>query len=115
MIIALEDIQFTAYHGVYSEEKEHGNTFLVTVRLSLPDMPGVTTDALTDTVDYQSIYRLVADEMRQPSDLLEHVAGRIRASLLARWPSADVLVQIKKKNPPLGGPVAWASVTVGEK
>jgi len=110
VIIRLEDIQFHAYHGVFPNERQDGNTFLVTVSLEIPEVGAVETDELTDTVNYQRIYELVAREMAVPSKLLEHVAGRIRCALKKEWPMADVHVQIKKKNPPVGGPVAWATI-----
>ncbi|MCQ2342122.1 MAG: dihydroneopterin aldolase [Paludibacteraceae bacterium] len=110
MIIRLEDIQFKAYHGVYPEEREQGNIFLVNVSLTLPDNRALETDRLEDTVDYQRVYQVVKHEMEQPSQLLEHVAGRIRQQLTVLCPTAEVHIQIKKKNPPLGGKVAWATV-----
>ena len=110
MVIRLEDIQFTAYHGVYPEEREKGNTFLVSVSLTMPDNQAVVTDDLQDTVDYQRVYALVAQEMAIPSLLLEHVAGRIRNVLHKTYPYAEVHVQVKKKKPPVGGQVAWATI-----
>ena len=112
MTIRLEDIRFTAYHGVYPEEREQGNTFLVSVSLTLPEVRAVATDELADTVDYQEVYRLVAEQMAVPSRLLEHVAGRIQQALRQYVPKAEVHVQIKKKQPPVGGEVAWATVEI---
>lgn len=112
MLIRLEDIQLTAYHGVLAQEREQGNTFLVTVSLSLPEQRAVQTDVLSDTVNYKRIYDIVAKQMAIPSNLLEHVAGRIRCALHQVWPEAVVNVQIKKKNPPVGGRVAWATIEI---
>ena len=97
MIIELEDIHFYAYHGVYENERRDGNDFLVTVRLDIPETKAVETDQLTDTVSYQDVYALVANEMAIPSQLLEHVAGRIRSSLQQAYPCATIHVRIKKK------------------
>lgn len=84
MLIRLQDIVLQAHHGVFAEEREQGNTF--------------------------KVRESVANEMQQPSNLLEHVAGRIRAQLVRLYPEATVHVQVSKKNPPLGGEVAWATV-----
>jgi dihydroneopterin aldolase len=55
----------------------------------------------------------VNQEMQQRSDLLEHVAWRIKQALLQAFPQAiDVKVKVAKKNPPLDLPVAWAEVEV---
>jgi len=110
VLIRLEDICLTAYHGVLSEERENGNTFLVSVSLDLPDLCAIQTDNLSDTVNYKKVYEIVVEQMAEPSNLLEHVAGRIRQALQKAWPEAQVHVQVKKKNPPVGGQVAWATV-----
>lgn len=110
MVIRLQDIEMQAYHGVYPEEKQKGNTFLVNVSLAVPDTLGVTTDQLADTINYQSVYDVVCREMAIPSDLLEHVAGRIKEGIRALYPEAEITIQISKKNPPLGGKVAWATI-----
>ncbi len=108
----MENIQFTAYHGVLAEERKEGNTFLVSVRLAVPETAGVQTDRIEDTADYRPIYQIIAAEMAQPSNLLEHVVGRIHNALKKQYPQARVEVTVKKKNPPVGAPVEWASVTI---
>lgn len=110
MVIRLQDIELQAYHGVYPEEKQKGNLFLVNVSLAIPDTLGVKTDMLTDTIDYQSVYDIVCREMAIPSNLLEHVAGRIKENIRLLCPNAEITVRISKKNPPLGGKVAWATI-----
>jgi dihydroneopterin aldolase len=51
--------------------------------------------------------------MQQPSDLLEHVAWRIKNALLTTFPQAKtVCVKVAKQQPPLDLPVAWAEVEV---
>jgi len=112
VLIRLEDICLKAYHGVLPEEREKGNTFLVSVSLDVPKQRAVETDNLSDTINYKQVYDIVAEQMAIPSNLLEHVAGRIRQALLEAWPEAQVHVQIKKKNPPVGGPVAWATIEI---
>jgi len=108
----LEDISLTAYHGVLAQERETGNTFLVTVTLDIPEPRAVETDDVMDTINYKQVYDIVAEQMAVPSNLLEHVAGRVRCALKKAWPEAEVHVQIKKKNPPVGGQVAWATVEI---
>lgn len=110
MVIRLQDIVLQAHHGVFAQEREQGNTFKVSVSIDIPETLGVVTDELEDTIHYQTLYDVVVAEMRQPSNLIEHVAGRIRAQLVRLYPEATVHVQVSKKNPPLGGEVAWATV-----
>lgn len=106
----MQDIELQAHIGVFPEEKINGNTFRVSVSVTLPTPKGVVTDQLVDTVNYQTLYDVVVEEMSQPADLLEHVVGQIQAHLFRLFPEAEVHVKICKKNPPLGGTVAWAIV-----
>lgn len=113
MVIRLRDMLFHAYHGVLDYEKVEGNTFRVTVALTVPSMADMQTDNIAETLDYRRVYEIVAHEMAQPSDLIEHVAWRIRCALLGAFPEVqEVHVVVGKKNPPLGGGVAWAEVEV---
>ena len=112
MTIRLQDIELQARIGVFPGEKEKGNTFRVSVSITLPTPTGTVTDRLEDTFNYQTLYDVVAEEMARPADLLEHVACRIQAHLQAIQPEAQVHVSISKKNPPLGGQVAWATIEI---
>ena len=113
MIIRLRDIQCYAYHGVLDEEKEKGNTFLVNVSITVDDPQGIPADDIQETLDYRCVCTIVQQEMQQPSDLLEHVAWRIKNAILQQCAQArDVRVSVAKKNPPLDLPVAWAEVEV---
>ena len=113
LTIQLHDMEFYAYHGVLEEEKQKGNTFLVNISLQMPVPEGCMSDRLDDTLNYQTIYDIVRDEMLVPSELLEHLVWRIRARLLAECPVISHLtVRVSKKNPPLGGDVPWVSVSL---
>ena len=113
MVIRLRDMLFHARHGVFDYEKTEGNTFRVTVCITTPDTEGAQADDIARTLDYRIVYEIVAREMAQPSDLIEHVAWRIRQALKTTFPEAqEVRVVVGKKNPPLGGEVAWAEAEV---
>lgn len=99
-----------AFHGVLPEEKTNGNTFRVNVSVEAADPVGIDTDRIEDTMNYQLLYDIVQREMAIPSDLLEHVAGRIRKAIIEVFPNSKITVAVSKKNPPLGGRVAWATV-----
>lgn len=111
MKISLQDIELQAYHGVFEEERRVGNLFRVSVSLEMDECGGVESDMLNDTLNYGEIYNLVCHEMAIPSQLLEHVAGRIRLALQKTYPHArEIHVSVSKHNPPVGGKVAWATV-----
>ena len=115
MIIRLRDIELKAYHGVLAEEKANGNLFRVSVSIETEEQPGCTTDRIEDTLNYKDIYDIVCREMSIASDLLEHVAWRIRRALRGAYPDArHITVSVSKQNPPVGGPVAWGEVETGD-
>ena len=75
--IELNRIRFFSYHGVAEQERRVGNDYEVSLRVDYPLERAMESDSLCDTLDYAALYALVAAEMSVPSQLLEHVAGRI--------------------------------------
>ena len=111
--ITLNSMEFHAYHGCLKHERKYGNTFIVTVGMTLDTAKAGASDRLADTLDYQAVYDTVKAEMEQPSRLLEHVAQRILDALNQRFPQVEhFTVRLSKQNPPLGGKVADATIEV---
>jgi len=112
-VIELEKMRFWAYHGCLECEKKKGNLFLVDFRGELDLSKAAENDNLKDTVNYADIYNVVKSEMDVPSDLLEHVAGRIIKAIRERFPEfARFSVRVSKHRPPVGGTVEWSRVTL---
>ena len=111
--VALEGMQFYAFHGFYEEEQLIGNYFVVDVYVDTNFMGAAQSDDLGGTVNYETIYFICRLEMKKTSKLLEHVAQRILNKLSAQFSRASgITVRISKMNPPLGGPVARSFVEV---
>ena len=112
-IIELEGMEFHAFHGVLEHEKIEGNLFTVDFRGELDMAAAVESDNLQDTLNYALIYDAVAREMATPSELLEHIAGRIVKAIAADCPQLmRFSVRVSKKTPPVNGPVQWSRVTL---
>jgi len=114
LAIELLDMRFYAHHGCFDEERQIGTHFSVDVQVEAPGAQvAISSDRLEDALNYQEVYNIVALEMRQPSNLLEHVAGRIIKQLKAHFPqTGKIKVGISKLNPPLGGPVGASRVVI---
>ena len=111
--IELEGMEFHAYHGCFEEEKTAGNLFVVDFTGEIDMAAAVETDALADTADYGAVYSIIKREMSSPSDLLEHVAGRIVKAIESEIPAfTRFSVRVSKSNPPVGGVCAWSRVTL---
>ena len=111
--IELIGMEFHAFHGCLPEERRDGNLFVVDFSCSYDMAAAMESDSLADTLDYAEVYGIVAKEMAEPSNLLEHVAGRIVKAVSEAHPEIpEFTVSVAKKNPPVPGEAAWSKVTV---
>lgn len=102
--IFLNNIHIHAFHGVMPQERMVGADFLVSVEASADIADAIESDELTDTVSYANMADIVRSEMAVPSQLLEHVCGRIGHSLLHQFPTLSrVTMRITKVVPPIVG------------
>ena len=102
--IELSHLTFHAHHGVLPEERLLGNTFTVDLTLEADINEAIATDQLSGTINYAEAYEVVKHEMEIPSQLLEHVCGRICSALLSHFPTLEcVQVRVAKHNPPIEG------------
>jgi len=109
--IYLTDMHFYAYHGCFEEERVVGTHFSVDCTLETNCTEAAKYDDLTQTVNYQDVYSLIAQEMKQPSSILENVAYRIIKRLHNQFPKiTKANISIHKLNPPLGGKIGKVSV-----
>lgn len=112
----MEEMRFWAFHGCLQSERKKGNIFLVDFRGELDVTKAAESDDLNETVNYALIYDAVKKEMDVPSDLLEHVAGRIVKTIAKEFPEfVRFSVRVSKHNPPVGGPVEWSRVTINHE
>ncbi len=101
-IIQLQTIQLYAFHGCLREERKIGSDYTVDIGLELGLERASNSDQLSDTIDYVQVHRIIQEEMKIPSDLLEHVAGRILNRLLEEFQQLErATVSVAKLNPPI--------------
>jgi dihydroneopterin aldolase len=109
--IRLTDILLYGCHGVSAAEREVGRAFEVDVEMSLDLAAAAETDDLGATVNYRAVCDLVRTiNEAGPYQLLEAFAGRIAKEILAVFPVEEVLVRVRKPNPPVGSVVGAAEV-----
>ena len=109
--IALEGLEFHAFHGVYPHERESGNWFEVDISVDTDITTAALQDDLSGTINYETLFKIVQDEMEKPSKLLETVAHHIIEDVMRELPAAlQVELKISKINPPIGGKCKKASI-----
>ena len=103
--IQLHNLEFYAYHGLLPQERVVGGHYRVDVELSLtPPLRALTEDVIDDTVNYAEVYALIRQQMKQPVNLLEHLAHRITQGLYAQFPQIQaVKLSVTKVTPPISG------------
>lgn len=114
--ICLEGLEFHAFHGVYPHERESGNWFETDIIVDTNIREGTIGDDLARTINYETLYQIIKEEMEKPSKLLETVAENIVVRVLQDLPDVDqVEFKIAKLNPPIGGKCKKASIALVKK
>jgi len=110
--IALTNVRFFAYHGYYPEEQLLGNEFFLDLICTLHHITG-KGDNLANTVNYEALYEIMADEMARPKKLLETVVENILTTVKDNFTEIRAIeITLKKSNPPFGGDIATAEVSL---
>lgn len=113
MIIALHGVEFFAYHGFYPEEQKIGNSFIVDLEVDFEPAGNIDEDDLTNTVNYEQLYNIACEQMKQTRKLIETVAQGIIDDIKEQYVFVDaVKVSIKKMNPLIGAKVKYSEVVI---
>jgi dihydroneopterin aldolase len=111
--INLNGAEFFAYHGYYPEEQLLGSRFLVDISVSFVPEANLTADELANTVNYEQLYLIASEEMKQTRKLIETVAQAMLDQIKTRFPFIKhIRVSIKKIAPPLKGKVNHSGVVI---
>lgn len=111
--IDLRGVSALGRHGVLDFERTRGQLFTVDLTLELDLEPAGSSDDLADTVNYAEIAHEVVDHISgEPFDLIEALAARIAASVLAHDPVEAVEVTVHKPQAPVGVPFTDVAVRI---
>ena len=107
--VALKDVKCFALHGYYPEEQLIGNHFIVDLITEFT--PKGFDDQLNQTVNYEDLNLIIRTEMQNTQKLLETVLKNIISRVIEVYPFvAEVIVSIKKLNPPMPGEIGHSFV-----
>ena len=115
-VIELLGMEFRARHGCLDWEKTTDQSFVVDFCARYDTRAAERSDALEDTLDYSAVYAVIAAQMAVPSNLLEHLCGRIERAIATRFPFLEEFsISVSKLSPAVGGPAKCARVSVEHK
>jgi len=110
--VALNGMKFFARHGFYEQELLTGGYFEVDIKFSF-NRPIPESDELSDTTDYQQIYEICHEIMKQQFKLIEKIAAEIRNATVHKFPEADIIhITVRKHHPPISGNVNFAEISL---
>ncbi|MDZ4808269.1 MAG: dihydroneopterin aldolase [Bacteroidota bacterium] len=99
--ISLNNVRFRAYHGLYPEERQKGNDFVVNMQIVFIPVSG-TILSLEDTIDYAVLFEIINSTMQQPVDLLETLVQTIAHNVSKKLPQVKRIdISVEKLNPPI--------------
>jgi dihydroneopterin aldolase len=100
--VLLKDIRLQGTHGVFQGEELWATTFRLNLIIDLKNDPPFVE--LNDTVDYSKVYEIVKSSFSIREQLLENLADRIYANLVAQFIQIhSVEISIIKEDPPIPG------------
>jgi dihydroneopterin aldolase len=115
-VIRLKKMLFYGYHGVSKSEKELGGKFEVDVELHCPLNKAGKSDLLKDTIDYETVYKIVDTcSHSKKYFLIEALAETICRSLIDHFPVKKVKVCVRKPNAPVKGVLDYVEIELNRK
>lgn len=102
--IIITGVSATGYHGVFPEERNEGQKFVVDATLALDlTVPG-SNDHLLNTVDYSKVAQLIHEIIiGEPFQLIERLADEIAHRVLQTYSLVQFIqVTVHKPDAPVG-------------
>jgi dihydroneopterin aldolase len=102
------------YHGLFADERENGQRFLVDATMELDLAAASRSDLLDDTVNYSAICDLILEQIvGPPVSLIEKLAGQIAEVILEKFPKVkSVKITLHKPDAPVAMKVEDISVSI---
>ena len=114
--ILLENLKIFAFHGVLPEERILGTYYILNVEIHADLWKASESDDSKDTINYAELNEILHNEMAIPSQLLEHVIGRIIKKIHDKFPQIIFIkIKLTKTDPPMKGEMDGVSVEMEKR
>ncbi len=99
----LTGMRFETHNGWYEWERKKGSVWEVDVAYTMPE-EDVKEDDLVEVFNYEKVYEIVSEVMRDEVRLIETMAKRLKERLeRANERTSNWRVTVRKLNPPFEG------------
>ena len=88
--------------------------FLLNIKIETDTTKAELSDNINDALNYQTVYKIIKEQMLQKSHLLENIANKILDAIYLDFSKEIISCELKvsKINPPMGGQIGKVSVTL---
>ena len=109
--VRLSGIALFGHLGVHEAERETGQKINIDVEMMADLEPAALSDSLSQTIDYEKVYRLIESTVAATRyRLIESLARSIAQALLGAFPVQEVIVRVQKPNVPFAGTMSAVEV-----
>lgn len=110
--IHIKGLEIFAYHGVYADEKQNGQHFIINADISVNTKTAGKSDDINDALDYGKLCEYIKEYMiNNQVNLLETLTNELSLRILLDYPKAESLrLEIQKPEAPI--PMKFDTVSV---
>lgn len=109
---ALENLEFFAHHGMYSEEKERGGVFKVDLWIDEEVADDKDLKVIDNLINYENLFEIVQEEMLIKRDFIEDLAKTILQRVSNLLIDREVIIKVKISKPNPAGKFGSGSASV---
>lgn len=101
--LVLSNIEYYAYHGVFSEERTNGARYQVDCEVEYDATKAVVSDDLSDALNYHEVLFRINEHMNgEPYDLIETLCYDIATSIVESFEQVrQATVRVRKLHVPI--------------
>lgn len=112
--LKFNNIKLYGYHGSHSEESLTGNYFLVNIDAKINSDFMISKPHLSNSVDYETLHKLVKKSFEKRENLIENVALNILCDLKKHFENVSYWKISVSKNNPVGDGSFTPSIVIEE-